>query len=78
MKYIYIIGFSLIYSFVLNLVYFKKNHLQTRETKYYSILLIVNLIGLVGETMCSIVGFTFPENSPIYHFFKKTFISTLT
>ena len=78
MKYIYIIGFSLIYSFVLNLVYFKKNHLQTRETKYYSILLIVNLIGLVGETMCSIVGFTFPENSPISHFFTKTFMSTLT
>ena len=41
MKYIYIIGFSLIYSLVLNLVYFKENHLQTRETKYYSILLIV-------------------------------------
>lgn len=78
MKYIYIIGFSLIYSFVLNLVYFKKNHLQTRETKYYSILLIVNLIGLIGEVLCSIVGFTFPENSPISHFFTKTFMSTLT
>ena len=78
MKYIYIIGFSLIYSFVLNLVYFKKNHLQTMETKYYSILLIVNLIGLIGEILCSIVGFTFPENSPISHFFTKTFMSTLT
>lgn len=78
MKYIYIIGFSLIYSFVLNLVYFKKNHLQTRETKYYSILLVVNLIGLLGEALCALVGFTFPENSSISHIFTKAFMSALT
>lgn len=78
MKYIYIIGFSLIYSIVLNIVYFKKNHLQTRETKYYSILLVVNLLGLIGESLCSVVGFGFPENVPISHIFTKAFMSFLT
>ena len=28
--------FALVYAMVLNIVYFKKNHLQTNETKYYS------------------------------------------
>ena len=40
MTYIYIIVFSLVFAIVLNIVYFKKNHLDTRETRYYSILLI--------------------------------------
>ena len=56
MKYISIMCFALVYAMVLNIVYFKKNHLQTNETKYYSLLLIVNFLGLLCEIICNIVG----------------------
>ena len=78
MKYVYIIGFSLIYSFVLNLIYFKKNHLQTNETKYYSLLLIVNFLGLLCEIICNIVGYATPINSFATNFVSKIFMSFLT
>ena len=78
MTYIYIIGFSLVFAIVLNIVYFKKNHLDTRETRYYSILLIINFIGLLAEMLCSIVGNTFPINTIVPHICTKLFMCYLT
>lgn len=78
MTYIYIIVFSLVFSIVLNIVYFKKNHLDTRETRYYSILLIINFIGLLAEMLCTIVGNTFPVNTIVPHICTKLFMCYLT
>ena len=78
MKYISIMCFALVYAMVLNIVYFKKNHLQTNETKYYSLLLIVNFLGLLCEIICNIVGYATPINSFATNFVSKIFMSFLT
>lgn len=43
---------SLFYSISLNIIYFKKSHLKNIETKLFSILLVLNLIGLILELSC--------------------------
>ena len=77
MKYISIMCFALVYAMVLNIVYFKKNHLQTNETKYYSLLLIVNSLGLLCEIICNIVGYATPINSFATNFVSKIFLSDI-
>ena len=78
MTYLIIICLSLVYSIVLNVVYFKKNHLQTQETKYYSILIVFNLFGLIFELICGILGHTLPDSSVISILFTKVFMTYLT
>lgn len=78
MTYLIIICLSLVYSIVLNVVYFKKNHLQTQETKYYSILIVFNLFGLIFELICGILGHTLPTSSVISILFTKVFMTYLT
>lgn len=43
---------SLFYSVSLNIIYFKKSHLKNIETKLFSVMLVLNLIGLVLELSC--------------------------
>ena len=78
MTYLIIICLSLIYSIVLNVVYFRKNHLQTQETKYYSILIVFNLFALIFELICGILGHTLPDSSVISMMFTKVFMTYLT
>ena len=78
MTYLIIICLSLIYSIVLNVVYFRKNHLQTQETKYYSILIVFNLFALIFELICGILGHTLPTSSVISILFTKVFMTYLT
>ena len=78
MTYLIIICLSLIYSIVLNVVYFRKNHLQTQETKYYSILIVFNLFALIFELICWILGHTLPTSSVISMMFTKVFMTYLT
>lgn len=78
MTYLIIICLSLIYSIVLNVVYFRKNHLQTQETKYYSILIVFNLFALIFELICGILGHTLPTSSVISMMFTKVFMTYLT
>lgn len=78
MKYIYLMIIALIYSIVLNISYFTKQHLQTSENKYYSRLLVLNLIGLILEIMCGITGVTLPNNAQISQIFTKLFMCFLT
>lgn len=78
MKYIYLMIIALIYSIVLNISYFTKQHLQTSENKYYSRLLVLNLIGLILEIMCGITGVTLPNNAIISQIFTKLFMCFLT
>lgn len=43
---------SLFYSISLNIIYFKKSHLKNIETKLFSVMLVLNLIGLILELSC--------------------------
>lgn len=78
MTYLILICLSLVYSIVLNVVYFRKNHLQTQETKYYSILIVLNLFALIFELICGILGHTLPDSSVLSILFTKVFMTYLT
>ncbi len=78
MKYIYLMIIALIYSIVLNISYFTKKHLKTSENKYYSRLLVLNLVGLVFEIICGITGEVLPDNALISQFVTKIFMCFLT
>ena len=44
--------FSIVYSIVLNIIYYSKSHIDLKETTIFSILLPLNLIGLILELIC--------------------------
>lgn len=60
--YVVIIFCSIVYSIILNIVYFAKSHLVSGETRIYSIILKLNLFGLINELLCAFVGITFDPN----------------
>ena len=78
MQFIYLMGVVLIYLVVLIVSYFSKSHLKTKENKYYSILLIINFIGLLLEILCGILGNKLPDDAIICHFFTKLFMCFMT
>ena len=78
MQFIYLMGVVLIYLVVLIVSYFSKRHLKTKENKYYSILLIINFIGLLLEILCGILGNKLPDDAIICHFFTKLFMCFMT
>ena len=78
MQFIYLMGIVLIYLVVLIVSYFSKSHLKTKENKYYSILLIINFIGLLLEILCGILGNKLPDDTMICHFFTKLFMCFMT
>ncbi len=64
MGYLYFISCSLVYSLILILVYFKKEHINSNETKVFSTMLVLNFFGLVCELCCALLG-NFYDPSPI-------------
>ena len=74
MEYISFIICSLVFAIVLSFIYFSKKHVNSSETKIFSILLITNLIGLVSELLCTIIGYTFPPDSSVAHIFTKIYL----
>ena len=78
MQFIHLMGVVLIYLVVLIVSYFSKSHLKTKENKYYSILLIINFIGLLLEILCGILGNKLPDDTMICHFFTKLFMCFMT
>ncbi|MEG0409078.1 MAG: hypothetical protein RR623_09415, partial [Bacilli bacterium] len=68
---------TLVFSLVLNILYFTKKHIKTGETKIYSRLLILNLIGLIIELISSYIGFNFETSVTIAHIFTKAYLTYL-
>ena len=54
---IYIQIISLVYSFMLMIVYFSKKRLNTPENKVYRLLIIVNFVGIILDVICAIATF---------------------
>lgn len=44
--------FSLVYSFILNILFFCKEHINTKETKIFGVIVFSNFIGLLLELAC--------------------------
>lgn len=56
MVYGVILVYSLIFSLILNIAFFLKKHVATTETNIYTKLIVVNLIGILLELTCLIIG----------------------
>lgn len=52
---------SMFYALALNIVYYHKEHIETKETKIFSYLLTANMMGLMIEFMCNVVGKKWPD-----------------
>ncbi len=68
---------GLLFSIILNIIFFSKKHIKTKETKIFSILLIVNLISLISEVICNYIGYNCIENSLISHITTKFYLICL-
>ena len=73
-NWLYFILCGLIFSICLNVIFFVKKHIKTGETKIFSILLIVNLLSLFSELICTYIGYNYPENSIVPHAATKIFL----
>ena len=73
-NWLYFILCGLIFSICLNVIFFVKKHVKTGETKVFSILLIVNLLSLFSELICTYIGYNYPENSIVPHVATKIFL----
>ena len=73
-NWLYFILCCLIFSICLNVIFFVKKHIKTGETKIFSILLIVNLLSLFSELICTYIGYNYPENSIVPHAATKIFL----
>ena len=58
---IYIQVISLIYSFMLMIVYFSKKRLNTPENKVYKLLILINFVGIILDVICAISTFKMTE-----------------
>lgn len=85
MTFAYMIICTFVFSLVLNIIYFKKKHISSAETKIYSLLLIVNLIGLLTEFICSYIGINYTSHvflskalTKLYLIYLMTFLLLMT
>lgn len=85
MGYLYFISCSLVYSLILILVYFKKEHINSNETKFFSTMLVLNFFGLVCELCCALLGNFYDPSSilckittKVYMIYLLTFLLYMT
>lgn len=65
---------TLIFSLTLNILFFTKRHLKTSETKIFSILLVVNLIGLFLEITTKVLILIFDISNYFVYIFTKVYL----
>ena len=75
----YFVLCTLIFSVTLNIVYFSKSHIVSNETRIFSKLLFVNLVGLIIELFCMYISNTFsPDVLPAIIFTRCYLIYLIT
>ena len=74
---VYIFGTSLVYLVLIAVIYFSKKRLDNYDNKLYSIILIVNIFGLVLDICQSLViKYNYPDT--IIHILTKSFLLYIT
>lgn len=73
----YFILCGLLFSIVLNILYFSGKHVKSGETKIFSFLIIINLVSLFCELACSYIGHTFIENTFLSQLATKLYLVCL-
>ena len=65
----YVVIFSIFYSLFMNIIFKIKKSINTPETKIYSYILLVNLIGLILHLLCDIVSYNYHSIPQIFSLF---------
>ena len=74
---VYIFGTSLVYLVLIAVIYFSKKRLDNYDNKLYSIILIINIFGLVLDICQSLViKYNYPDT--IIHILTKSFLVYIT
>ena len=68
---------SFMYSVTLAILFFSKRRVKTMENKLFGIILIINIISIILESLCTFFHAWFPENEILNVLINKLFISTL-
>ena len=63
-----------VFSFTLNVIYFSRKHIKTKEMQIFSYLLMVNFIGLIIELICAYIGYKLEANALLAHIFTKVYL----
>ena len=71
---LYAILCVIFFSATLNVIYFSKKHINSKETKIFSVVLLLNLFGLITEFICSYVGYNFASNSLPAQIFTRIYL----
>ena len=73
----YAILCTTVFSATLNVIYFSKKHIKSKETETFSILLFINLLGLIVEFLCSYIGNNFITDSSPARLFTRIYLGYL-
>ena len=73
----YIFGTSLVYLVLISIIYFSKKRLDNYDNKLYSIIIVVNIFGLVLDIFQSVV-IKYNYSDVVIHIFSKSFLIYIT
>ncbi len=71
---LWLLVLTFVFSLTLNILFFVKKHVKTSETKIFSILLIVNLIGLLIEIITKVLILIFDISNYFVYIFTKIYL----
>lgn len=65
---------ALPFSFLMLILYFAKEHINTKETKIFGVLIISNFLGLLIEIMCTVASIIYFKHPHISNFIYKAYL----
>ena len=65
---------ALPFSFLMLILYFAKEHVNTKETKIFGVLIVSNFLGLLIEIMCTVGSIIYFEHPHISNFIYKSYL----
>ena len=65
---------SMVYQFIICIIYFSKKRLENADNKTYALMLIINFIGLMLELSCYITAPYYNDNILLINFFNRAFL----
>ena len=65
---------ALPFSFLMLILFFAKEHVNTKETKIFGVLIVSNFLGLLIEVMCTVASIIYFEHPHISNFIYKSYL----
>ena len=62
------------FSILIIVLFYKKGHINNYETRIYSLLVILNFVGLILELLCTVGAYIYNDYRLVANFFFKTYL----